>query len=486
MNRIKNKLLVICAVSLFIAGCGSSTGTGTSPISIPAPTGGYLTASAPNPDGKSLVYGYIIVSDTRIPNVEVAVRNPTSSDSATATTNDEAFFSTLVSASLGDTIYVKYKDSDTDRWSEEATVTVDNETQPMSSAGMVPYDIALGSGGLAYVVGNDGTDSEIAELDLVNKTVSNRAIFTNTTFDKVASHSGIDHIAVLDTAGDMLYWFDTETLEDDVSAVSEFGITDPTDVAIADLSPDATIDDVVMVSVQSTTVSLRFYTIDPDNDTLSSTGTFCFAHPDDAAGDSIVACSPGYTVQPTQTTTVSAIVTTTDAARVSLITEYGDGSTAYHWGLLTSTAPPAITVATDAGSLARSFSIEFETDDDPNKIEWYNQTNALVTDSTNGNLMFLEEECPAACNIDRMETTAGTQPVGIVSDSDNNRAFVADEAGDNILGVDLTGGTVALSGDNLTAQVGPTEMVYYESDGSGVLGVVLPASTVMKIIDASP
>lgn len=474
------------------AGCGSTTDT--TPIPIPAPTGGYINGTAPGTDGKIIVYGYIYVAGAPLPNVTVTVTN-TSIDSSinpglkagispaisvTTTTDANGSFSTTIRASVGDNINIQYTDSATGRLSDATSTTVNNDTQPMSSTTMVPYDVDLDKDdSYAVIVANDGTNSEIIEINLATGAVVTRATFTAVTFDKVAVHSTLNHAAVLDTTNLMFYWYDLANLADDMTPTASATIsTTPYDVAVVALDNNITNPysayDMIFVShdINAAYGYLTAWAI-YSNATLAAPNTdLSINHPSDDAAFP-VACDAGS--NPTCTglsaTNISLIQTAANQALLAIMAQFANGDkVTYFETPYINLAGPTVELELSLTSLATATSTAW----DPYDLIWYQENTALMTDSTNGSLIALDK---SGTNITASTLAVGTLPRGVYPDATNNRAFVADQTGNSVFNINMTNFT--LSGTSYTANYAPTELVY----DSNKIGVILTNPDAFRTID---
>lgn len=97
-------LMFLMMFSLLSSGCGGSSSA--PPITLPAPTGGYIDGTAPDASGNAIVYGYIYDGSEFLAQVTVVVTNKDNNETESTTTDAEAFFSVTIPASIGDEIGV--------------------------------------------------------------------------------------------------------------------------------------------------------------------------------------------------------------------------------------------------------------------------------------------------------------------------------------------------------------------------------------------
>ncbi len=525
INRIKiakyiKILAIIIGLPLFIlsiSNCGGGAGAGggsagSTPISLPAPTGGYITVTSPDASGKSLVYGYIYDSnDQPVANTTVNVTNTTAAAQASlagkslkadgnttvnTTTDDSGYFSTSIDASLDDTISVTYIDPDTGEESEAFTTNVTGENQLLSdSSTMLPKDVALDlDDGYAVIVANDGTNSEILEIDMTTGEVHQRATFSEQLFDKIAVHSSFDHAAVLDTTNNTLHWYDLANLANDMDPTSSSGFTyNIHDVAIAEL--DLTIADTPDLLVVShdfnelDTGIIDIYEIDADSPYTLGTVTKdnCLSHPDDPEG--YPTCSDGSDIPPLRATKLSMIETTLSYAKLVVVAEYLGGSKAIHFAHFRTWAGAAAGTnfyVRDAASAKFPRGGDLSSSVSPVSLEWYDDDLALITDSAGQNLIMLTESNSAADgpSVETSTLEVGMSPKGIAVNSSQDTIYIADNSANSIVDVDAS--SLNLSGTSQSADLGPTQLVYYPTSDGGVLGVILTdPKPIFKIIDLS-
>lgn len=489
--KIMRMLLVAAFISLlplliYATGCGGSSPTPT-PISIPAPTGGYINSTAPS-EGKIFVYGYIYVEDEPLPNIDVLVTNTSTSGTASTTADENAYFSTEIEASVGDSINVQYQDPATGNMSDPSSFTTADKAQPMPTSGMIQQDVDVDTNeGYAYIVANDGTDSQIIQIDLATGSLAGQSpIYTDATFDKIAVHSGINYAAILDTgaASNQLYWCD---LTDVTGTCSRYDISNtPYDVAVSNLNdtPAPPTDDMVVVSREYSNWGLLDIFSIPDSApaTLnSSTTQNCISHPDDTP---YPWCSAAMTVTPLRATLLSITKDSSNRARLALAAEYNEAGTTdvvVHYIYFSQLGNNISIAVPSPGTATYPASLELAAGINPYAIAWYAEGTALATDSVGGNLIMLEE---SGGTISSQSLAVGTGPKGVAGDSDNNRAFVADEGQDSVLTIDMT--NFELSGTEYDAHYQPTELTYYGGASTGKIGVILTSpEQLFLIIDVS-
>jgi len=455
--------------------------TGAPLITIPAPTSNYINVTAPNADGKVLVYGYIYADESKatvakgattktvvpLSGVTVIVTNAATGDEESTTTDSTGFFSVLINGSIGDSIEVKYIDPETGEESQTTTIVVTNETSPLSAAdGMKVKSVAVGPGDFAYVVSNDGTNSEISKIDMDDgATLSTTAKFSGKKFDRIAIHKTMNFAAVLDTSAKKLYWYNLSNLADDMAATSMEDIsTTPTSVAVSDVA-NVEIQSAGMVIVAhdvnnvSGIISLYMVSSDATPTLGIPTTDNCLGHPDDNA---YPACDD-VIIGPTGATHVDVTKTSEGSARLAFVATYDDNGTtkrAVHFsyfdtytelGPMADFAEPYVSQTHGAGAMFYD-------------MAWYDGDTVLLTDNTNGNLLKFKDSSGEMGS----ETLAvGTDPTGIAVDESNGRAFVAVRSANAILTVDMSG--FVLGDDSYDANYGPTWLVHDD----GIIGMIL-------------
>lgn len=485
--RIKIMRILLAATFLLLMplmiqalGCGGGSTSSNPPISIPAPTGGYINGTAPSSvDGKALVYGYIMVDGTPKPNVNVKITNTTAvaaiapslkatvapkAITVTTITDANAYFSTSIAATVGDTINIQYEDPTYLEYSDPASFTVGNKIQPIPTSGMIPQDVDIDTDtGYAYVVANDGTDSQIIAVDLTTGSIVKTIDYPSATFDKIAVHSSSGYAAVLDTdaSSNNLKWCDlSATGTGTCASYDPVGI--PEDVAVIDLADSpATTGDFVVITYAYSNTSYAFASTYPITTSGSSyvldnahLYNICISNPDDRYYPT---CLGSLTDPvPTGATLVTLTSTALNVPRMSIIAEYDDGSKVAYFFYFTLSSGQ-VQLNTTAGTYLYA---TLTTGVTPYALEWYNISNALIIDTANNQLLKLTD---ATTTITQESIAAGTAPRGLAPDSVNNRAFVADYSANTVLKVDMT--TFQLSGTEYNVRYGPTDLVYY-SDGT--------------------
>lgn len=468
--------------------CGDSA-TGAPPVYLPAPTGGYINTTSPDANGNVMVYGYIYAEGLPVPDAEVAVNNATSGTSQTATADANAFFSVTIGASVGDSLSVSYTDPATGQTSEATTVTVTNETQAMSSTTMIQKDMDIDTNdGLAVIVANDGTNSEIVEINLATGSVQNRATFHSITFERVAVHSGLNYAAVLDTANNRLFWYDLANLADDMAETSNADISaDSHDVAVANLEDTPYTTEQMVVVSHDLNINYGFLSIYGISSgatpaLVSATTNNCIGHPSDTIY--YPNCSGSidrYT--PVAATRLDMVKNAANQAYLAVVVGYdnnGDRSKVVHFVTFFQGGLSA-NISLDL-TLGEYFSELLDAGVDPYDIDWYNDTSALMTDSGGGSLFGLTMS--GTDEIDSETLAIGTGIRGVASDSDNSAAYIADQSSDSILKVDMT--AFAQSGTTYPAIANPTEIGYYTSGDTRRIGAILTTpESLFKTIDVA-
>lgn len=495
--------MLIVSFSIFAAGCSSSATsdtaggmdglTGAPPISIPAPTGGHIGATAPGANGKSLVFGHLYKEDTPLGNVDVTVTNQNTSDSATAVTDDSAYFSVDIPASKGDVLGVTYTDPISGEESEALEITVTDEIQPMSSVNMIPKDVALDKDdGIAVLVANDGTNSEIVEIDMTTGAHHARATFANKTFDKIAIHSGLNFAAILDAGNNMLYWYDLADLSNDMTPAGwDNFYTTPHDVAIVDLdnTDSSTPFDFIVVSndLDTRAYSYGFVTTYAINNNEAHTLAYprtqdSINSPEspDGYGSHCYSYSRPACVRATH---VSLIDSADNRGWLAVTAEYSDGTKAVHFALTSQYKDPVLgpTISLEV-TRASLHGTVIATGAEPDDLVWYEDDTALLADSTNKTLTRLD--AAEYNDITGQNLSVGTRPMGVYPDAENDRAFVADEGANKIFDVAMT--DLELSETSFTANYAPTKLVYYSEGSLEKIGVIITSpEPLFQTIDVS-
>jgi len=490
INRLKIMRMFLAAafISLLpLLVTATSCGTDAPPVYLPAPTGGYINSTSPDADGNVMVYGLIYADGLPVSDAEVSVTNSTAGTSATATADTSAYFSLTIAASVGDSLSVSYTDPATGQTSEATEITVTSETLTMSSASMVLRDMSIDtSDGLAVTVANDGTDSEIIEINLETGAPSARATFHNLLFEKIAVHSGLNYAAVLDTTNNRLHWYDLASLSDDMAELSTADIAAQShDVAVANLEDTPyTTDQMVVVSHDANVRSiLSIYAISSGATPalVSASTNNCIGSPQDTAF--YPNCSAASAFSPVRATRLAMVKNAANEAYLALVADYDNNGTASKVVQFVTFFQGATGLAITLDLTLGEYFSELLTDGvEPYDITWYNETQALMTDSGGGNLYRLTMS--GTDEIDAETLAIGTSIRGVASDSDNNVAFVADQDADAILNVDMT--AFDLSGTTWPAILDPTEIGYYISGSTQRLGVILTSpQSLFKTIDVA-
>ncbi len=462
------KVLLVAAILLIpvifttISGCG---GGDTTPVTLPAPTSGYIDGTAPDQEGNSLVYGFLYAEDELLTDTEVTATNDDTGDTESDTSDATGFFSIMIGASIGDTISVRYIDPVTGQISEPTEIIITDNIQQMTSTAMVPKDVDIDTDdGIAMVVANDGTDSELIGIDLTTGQVTSRTTFHNLLFERIAVQSALDYAAVLDTTADRLYWYDLESLSDDMAETSNADIgAESYDVAVADLDGTPyTTDELIVVSHDQNGVGGGFLSIFGIQTwgtpvIASATTTNCFGQPQDTTY--YPNCNAVSAFTPLRATRLDMVRDSNNRAYLAMIAEYNNAgveSKVVHFVTFFQGGTGApITLTYTAGTY---FSELLDDIIDPYTIAWYDENTALMVDSTNALLHRLTASGTDA--IDSRSISVGSQPMGVFGDSGNNRAFVADQTGNVVINIDMT--NFLLSGTTYSANLAPTDLVYYE------------------------
>ncbi|MFH1874138.1 MAG: hypothetical protein ABH859_03010 [Pseudomonadota bacterium] len=491
-------ILPLCIVAVSNCGGGAGSGggtTGSSPISLPAPTAGYITVTSPDASGKSLVYGYIYANNLPVGNATVKVTNTTAAAQAnlagkslkaagetlvTTTTDTTGYFSTSINANLNDTITVTYIDPGTGEESEAYSTTVNSNNQVLSSSStMIPQDVAMDwDNGLAVIVANDGTNSEIIEINMATGLVYQRASFAGVLFDRIAVHSSFDHAAILDTTNDTLHWYDLAALADNIAATSSDAFEiDIHDVAIAELADvPLTTADFVAVAHDFETENFGFLDIYEINSGApyslnDPTRSNCLPTPDD---EDYPNCSLTSDPMPVRATKLDIIQTTLNYAKMVLFAEYAGGERVVHFAHFRSFigAPLISFELRDPDSTLFPRSGDLDPEISPFDLSWYNDDLALMTDNNGTDLIMLAEtNTTLGPRIEATGLEVGTAPQGIATNPAGNEIYIADNSANSIVNVDMI--TSSLTTTSYTANVAPTQIVYYPTTTGGILGVIV-------------
>lgn len=473
---------------------GEGVSPGPSPIPIPAPTGGYINGTAPDVNGKAFVYGFIEVDGIMLCDVTLIITNEDTGEAVTVVTDANGFFSASINASAGDIIKVRYTDPATGEESEAASIAITSGIQPMSSNTMIPMDVDLDEDdGLAVIVANDGTNSEIIEIDMVTGEVHARATFAGKTFDKIAVHSGLDHAAVLDTGSRMLYWYDLANLADDMTAAGWDNFTTaPHDVAVIDLdnTRPSTPFDFIAVANDLNTSHPDYYgyitTFAINNNELHTLAyprtTDSINSPKDQTSYGSI-CSAYSKPACVRATNVSLIETESGQVWMAIVAVYANGDKAVHFARTHQyddpIAGPTIYLEVTLASLHGTV---LTAGVDPADLAWYDDDVALLTDTAGGNLIRLTAS--GVNDIDADSLPIGNYPMGLSADAAGSRAFVAAYTANSIVNIDMAG--FQLSGTSYAASYKPTDLVYYQEGSVEKLGVILTEPLPMfQTIDVS-
>lgn len=452
-------------------GCGSSIVA--PPITLPAPTGGYMNTTAPDANGNVLVYGYIYSESKAMPGVDVDVTNATTSTAASTTTDVNAYFLVSIAASVGDNLKVKYTDPATGEESAETDMPVSNSRQPMSSATTLVHDVDYDSGtGYAVIVANDGTNSQIIEVNPSNGAIVVRASFSNVLFDKVSVHGGFNYAAVLDTTSNTLYWYDLANLADNMTPGDWITLNDEVhDVAVADLDDTPlTTSDLIVVSHDYNATNMSFlttYVIASGGSSFFAGTAGCIPYPTDIFYPT---CSAANDPALSRVTKIDFVKTADNWARLAMVAEYS-GAKAAHFVSFTQIGNNAlINTGASPGTAKYPHSAAIDASLDPYAIEWYNENIALMTNSATNALYKLDASTVGTLDVSS-PLTVGIKPRGIATDSAGTRAFVANEDDNNVVNVNMA--SFALTGTSYTANYSPTHVIYYRDSATKKIGVAL-------------
>jgi hypothetical protein len=462
------------------AGCSSS---GAPPLSIPAPTSGYVTVTAPDESGNAHVYGFIVADGAVVPNATVTITNTTASVSVntekglgkssstvstTTTTGADGSFSAQIAASTGDSIVVTYTDPASGQESDPLTTTVTGTVEPMSSTTMVPRAVDMGADGYAYLVANDGTNSEIIKVNMLTGALT-RATFAGKKFDKIAVHSGMNYAAVLDTANKAMYWYNLANLANELTASGSAAFSSIIyDVAVVDLGAAGAVTD-DFIAVSHDIADYGFFTTYAIN---SSTGALyagrtsgnCISHPSDTSYYPL--CMIGVSnPSPLRATKIDLIADSGNLARMTLVAEYNNAGTTDKYAHFIHFDQFGTDIYFSSSQTYRSVTVGSAAD--PYQLAWYNDMKAAFTDQTAGTLVKLYDD---GSTLTATSLTLSTGPRGLYPDSANTRLFAAEQGTDKVLNVDMA--NFVLSGTSYSAIYDPTGVVYYTDGTSHKIGVI--------------
>lgn len=477
-----SRLLIIVTVTLAcLTGCGSST----PPIAIPAPTGGYINTTAPDSEGKVLVYGYIVANSQPQALIGVTVTNTTTSATSAATTDVNAYFEANIAASVGHSLNVTYTDS-SGQTSQATAFTVSDENQRIT---MTPYDVALGVFDYAYVVANDGVDSEIVEVNLTSGKVIREFTFAGKLFDKIAIASFINYGAILDSTNKTLYWYDFGNLASEMAATStKTFTTTPNDVALVELDTSPFVTDGMVVVSHDVNAGGGVLTTFPTDITVTpvtlgvETSTNCIGYPTDANYPNC----PGTTYDAVGASRIGLIRTVNNSAHLAIVVYYSDGTdnqSAVHY-VYFSQAGTGLSITFRLTAPPTYSSLSLDNNESPYAVSWYTDDVSLMTDTTNNTLIRLEE----TAGVLGSQTITLEGPRGVFASSDKGHAYVADQGTEHTIRViDMSNFT--LDSTSYAANYGPTELTqYYDvTTGAESLGVILTSPTsLFRTINISP
>lgn len=449
------------------ANCGKSTGA--PPVVLPAPTAGNITVTAPDADGNVRVIGEtgavaanaeVTVTNLSRP-LSIVVRAASSCLSATTTADADGAFEAEIAASVGDTITVSYVDPATNEESEALETTVPADVIPTGAKEFNIYDAALGAGATAYIVSNDGTNSEITVVNMVSKETT-RYQFAGKLFDLIAVSAGIGYAAVIDSTNGNLYWYNLARLSDDATPIS---VTNPTNVSIADYSGNELFSGVVLVTREDSSLSISFFSIVSSDNSLREYESRCFGIPEE--GTTPHSC--GERSPHVKTIGADMYDTGGGSAEGLAIATYEDGSWYYHWFYL-----PPMNSEYQLMDGESGYSAPLTGAQSPSSVR-ISDSIGVVTDSLNNTLYKLSWVDDA---LTPTSITVGSSPMDVAVDTANYRAFVSNAGDDTISVVDIENATV--SSTTIEAKFAPGALVYDST--KNLLGVVLTGSNALGII----
>lgn len=481
MRTINAKILFVTAILLTLAclaivhnyGCG-----GSNPA---APAVGYLKASSADTDGNILVYGKIFVGDMPLANTAVLVTNRTSGRTSETTANADAFFSTTVKASSGNTINVQYYGTTQGQYSIATMVPIDADLHPLSS-GMTPIDVDIGEGdGFAYVLAGDGTNSQLIEVDLITGLIKRTRTFSNIVYDGIGVHHSINHVALLATgaSSNNLAWcgladFSADcTLYTTPSAAKDMTIfdrdnSDPGELDMLFISRDYD---------ETTGGYITAYPILSTNELGTPTNNLSIQHPTGAGwpGPCTGASSP--TCVGAKAVDLDLVETAANDAKIAIIVEFANGDHVLYFNKAYMNSSQQILFTSSLETLSTRIL-------DPARsiyeMIWYDEGQLLMTDSTNGQLLDYKTSGWAS-DIEESVLSVGTTPTCFHPDAANNRVFIANSGTNEIVKVDMP--AFQLSGTSYQALYTPDDVVGYSNNSHDHLSVLITNAPSLLMID---